>query len=263
MARDPRHRDAKSSHRFTDREVALLLQRAAEIEAQRGDALAGQGMSLRQLREIAYDVGISAEVFDEAIASVQAGAKPASRSFLGAPLTHKAARGVDGRLDQQGMERLIQVLEEAMDETGTVSEALGMVRWTSIVSDQRFDPTTQVSLAGKGDETRIAIVRRHPDVMPIFLHVMPTLFGAAIGTIICTGALHIHSPIIAIFAAVGAMFGGTIGHQIWCAISERSARKVQEVADTLAAAAGDLVDDSRIPNHDLNAGPSAADSRRD
>jgi hypothetical protein len=263
MARDPRNRDAESSHRFTDREVALLLQRAAEIEAQRGDALAGQGMSLRQLREIAYDVGISAEVFEEAVASVQAGAKPAKRSFLGAPLTHKAARGVDGRLDQQAMERLIQVLEEAMDETGTVSEALGVVRWTSIVADQRFDPTTQVSLAGEGDETRIAIVRRHPDLMPIFLHVMPTIIGAALGTIISTGALQIHGPVVAIIAAVGAMFGGTIGHQIWCAIGERSSRKVQEVADTLALAARDLAEEHRALDDGSAAAPPGDDPARD
>ena len=83
---DRRDRD-DSDHRFTDREVALLLQRAAEIEAQRADAPPAQGMSLRQLREIATEVGISDAVFDEAVTAVQAGAKPAA----GAPAGEKKA----------------------------------------------------------------------------------------------------------------------------------------------------------------------------
>jgi len=134
--------DERSDHRFTDREVALLLQRAAEIEARRSDAPPAQGMSLRQLREIATEVGISPEVFEEAVTAVQAGAKPAGRELLGAPLTYKAARGVEGRLNEAAMERLIRVLEEAMDQSGTVTDALGTVRWTSLTPDQRFDPTT-------------------------------------------------------------------------------------------------------------------------
>ena len=238
--------DGRSDHRFTDREVALLLQRAAEIEAQRSDAPPVQGMSLRQLREIATEVGISPEVFEEAVTAVQAGAKPAGRDLLGAPLTYKAARGVEGRLDEAAMERLIRVLEEAMDQSGTVTDALGTVRWTSLTPDQRFDPTTQVSLVPKADETQILIVRRHPAMMRGFLHVLPPIWSGALVTAIAAGN-HAPDSILAIVFGVFALIGLGIGHSIWQAMGERSARKVQEVADTLATAARDLSDEKNEP----------------
>ncbi len=222
-----RRDDSDSDHRFTDREIALLLQRAAEIEAQRTDAPPTQGLSLRQLREIATEVGISPEVFEEAVTAVQAGAKPARRELLGAPLTYKAARGVDGILDEAAMERLIRVLEEAMDQSGTVTDALGTVRWTSLTPDQRFDPTTQVSLFAKQGETQILVVRRHPAMMRGFLHFMPGIWSSALYAAIAAGAFHAADQVIAIGTAVFAVIGVAIGHSIWQLVGERRAKKEQ------------------------------------
>jgi hypothetical protein len=236
------HSRDDSDRRYTDQEVALLLQRAAEIESRRSDAVPGRGLTLRELRDIARDVGISAEVFDEAVIAVQAGAKPARRALLGAPLTYKAARGVDGQLDEAAMERLIRVLEEAMDQSGTVTDALGTVRWTSLTPDQRFDPTTQVSLLTKKGETQILVVRRHPDMMRVFLHVMPSLGSGALCLAIARGAFHASDSALVIGFAVFALIGAGIGHSIWQAIGESSARKVQEVAERLASAARDLAE---------------------
>lgn len=234
-----------SDHRFTDREIALLLQRAAEIEAQRTDAPPTQGMSLRQLREIATEVGISREVFDQAVTAVQAGAKPARRELLGAPLTYKAARGVRGTLDEVALEQLVRVLEEAMDQSGTVTDALGTVRWTSLTPDQRFDPTTQVSLLAKNGETQISVVRRHPGMMRVFLHILPGVWSAALFTVIAAGGFHAADGVIATGAAVFALIGVGIGHSIWQVVGERSARKVQDVADRLASAARDLMEEKK------------------
>lgn len=234
-----------SDHRFTDREIALLLQRAAEIEAQRSDAPPTQGMSLRQLREIATEVGISPEVFEEAVTAVQAGAKPTRSELLGAPLTYKAARGVDGVVDEAAMERLIRVLEEAMDQSGTVTDALGTVRWTSLTPDQRFDPTTQVSLLATKGETQISVVRRHPATMRVFLHVLPAVWSSALFVIAASAGFHAPDRILAIGGALFALIGVGIGHSIWQLIGERSARKVQDVADRLASAARDLMEDKK------------------
>jgi hypothetical protein len=231
-----------SNHRFTDREVALLLQRAAEIEAQRKDAPPAQGMSLRQLREIALEVGISPEVFEEAVTAVQAGARPARREVLGAPLTYKAARGVAGRLSEPAMERLIRVLEEAMDQSGTVTDALGTVRWTSLTPDQKFDPTTQVSFVPRPGETQILVVRRHPAVMRALLHILPPIWSGALYAAIAAG-MKAGDSVIGIGFAICAVIGLIAGHLIWQATGERSARQIQDVADTLASAARDFTAD--------------------
>jgi hypothetical protein len=234
-----------SDRRFTDQEIALLLQRAAEIEARRSDTVPGRGLTLHELRDIARDVGISAEVFEEAVIAVQAGAKPARRELLGAPLTYKAARGVEGQLDEAAMERLIRVLEEAMDQSGTVTDALGTVRWTSLTPDQRFDPTTQVLLLATKGETQISVVRRHPAMMRVFLHVMPAVWSSALFVAIGAGGFHAADQVLAIGGALFAFIGAGIGHSIWQGIGERSALKVQDVADRLASAARDLMEDKK------------------
>ena len=234
--------EGNSDHRFTDRELALLLQRAAEIETQRAEVPLAQGMSLRQLRDIALEVGISKDVFEEAVTAVQAGAKPAHRELLGAPLSYKAARGVRGTLREATLARLLQVVEEVMDQTGTVTEVLGIVRWTSVAPDQRFDPTTQVSLSTKDGETQIVVVRRHPAVIRALVHIMPGLWSGALTAAISAG-FNAAGALIALGGISVALIGVVIGHAIWQVIGERSDRKVRDVADTLAAAARDLAEE--------------------
>jgi hypothetical protein len=143
------------------------------------------------------------------------------------------------------MERLILVLEEAMDQSGTVTDALGTVRWTSLTPDQRFDPTTQVSLLTQKGETQISVVRRHPAMMRGFLHTLPGVWSAALYAAVASGGFHAADRVIAIGAAVFALIGVGIGHAIWQVIGERSARKVQDVADRLASAARDLMEDQK------------------
>ena len=238
MADDNDRRDENSSHRFTDREIALLLQRASEIESRRSDAPPAQGMSLRQLREIALEVGISPEVFEEAVTAVQAGATPPRRELLGAPLSNKTARGVDGQLDAAGMARLLRVLEEAVDTTGTVTEALGTVRWTSLRADQ-FEPTVQVSMVARKDETQVIVVQRYPPAARILMHILPTVWGGALFGAIAAG-MHAPEALIAIGGISFAVLGGLFGHGLWQRTARRSEEKIQRIAGTLAAAARDM-----------------------
>jgi DNA-binding transcriptional ArsR family regulator len=60
------------SRRFTDREVALVLRRASEIEESAGTDGRG-GLSARDLEEIAREVGISQRAITQAIASLERG----------------------------------------------------------------------------------------------------------------------------------------------------------------------------------------------
>ncbi len=232
--------DHEAERRYTEQEVGLVLQRAAEIEERGSEAVAPHGVTLRELREIAREVGIRPEVIDEAVALVQAGAGPRGRSLLGAPLSSKSVRGVPGRLGQEAMQRLVRVIEDHVEATGTVTEALGQVRWTSVGRGHKFDRTTQVSLSVRSDETQIQVVQRYPSGLRTVLHLLPGAWGGMIGGAVAASAGV--TALAGIGIGVGAVaLGIGIGHGVWQMLAGRNAREAQRVASEVARAARDLV----------------------
>ena len=240
---EPNHleNEPDSDRRFTDQEVALVLQRAAEIEERRSTSAAGRGLTLGELRDIAKEVGLSPDVIDEAVVAVRTGVRPRGGSLLGASLSNKVVRGVPGRLDEDGLQRLIRVVEDRVEETGTVSEALGTVRWTSVVRGHRFDRTMQVSLSAKDQETQIQVVQRYPSGLRAILHGLPTAWGAMIGGAIAASVAVV--PVVGIGIGLGgAALGLGIGRSVWQMLARKSAREVERVAGELAEAAREMAE---------------------
>lgn len=238
--RAARH-DDDSDRRFTDQEVALVLQRAAELEEQRSlGTTSARGLTLRELHEIAREVGLSAEVIDQAVTAVRAGIRPRGILLLGAPLTNKLVRGVPGRLDEEALQRLVRLIEEHVDATGTVTEALGTVRWTSVSRGHKFDRTTQISLSSTRDETQIQVVQRYPDGLRAILHFLPGAWGGMLGAGVAASVGI--APLAVIGATVGAaVVGAGIGRTIWQTIARRSEREVERISTHLVTAAGEMV----------------------
>ncbi|MDH3497533.1 MAG: hypothetical protein OER21_12295 [Gemmatimonadota bacterium] len=227
-----------SDRRYTDQEVALVLQRAAEIEERRAESTAAaRGLSLRELHEIARDVGLSPAVIDEAVMAIEAGARPRGASLLGAPLSGKAVRGVPTRLDDDAVRRLVGIVEEQVDVTGTVTEALGTVRWTSIPSGHKFAGTVQVSVSSGGQETQIQVVQRYPRGLRAILHFLPGAWGGLLGAgLAASGAL---APLAVVgVGAAAAALGVGIGRAVWQTLARRRDRLVHTIATELVAAAG-------------------------
>lgn len=226
-----------SDRRYTDQEVALVLQRAAEIEERRAGASATRGLTLRELHEIARDVGLSPAVIDEAVLAVETGARPHAGSLLGAPLSGKTARGLPTRLDEAALRRLIRLVEEQVEATGTVTEALGTVRWTSVPSGHKFAGTVQVSVSSGEQETQIQVVHRYPEGLRAVLHFLPAAWGGMLGAALAASAALTPLAVIGVGAGVAAL-GAGLGRAAWQALARRRDRLVHAIATELAAAAG-------------------------
>lgn len=214
-----------------------MLQRAAGIEERRATISPARGLSLGELREIAREVGLSPDVIDEAVRTMQSGPRSRAVSVLAAPLSTKVARGVPGQLSEAAIQGLVHAIEDRVEATGTVTEALGTVRWTSVGRGHKFDRTTQVSIHSKADETQIQVVQRYPSGLRTVLHALPGMWGAMIG-----GALAASAGGISTATGVGlglglAAVGVGIGRSIWTVLARRSAAEAERVADALVAAA--------------------------
>ncbi|HSG07311.1 MAG TPA: hypothetical protein VLA36_03070 [Longimicrobiales bacterium] len=100
-----------SNRRFSEREVALVLRKATELE------------------QIASEVGISPALIQRAVAEIDRKAR--SNPLAGAPLSSESIRAVTGELGAEGVAALVAAVERNSDLVGEVTEAVGTTRWTA------------------------------------------------------------------------------------------------------------------------------------
>jgi hypothetical protein len=228
------------SRRFTDREVALVLKRATEIDDTDGDG--GRGMSLEELTAIAREVGISQSAIERAAAGVQRGQR-VGPSLAGAPRVRKAVHAVSGRLDRDAIARLVGLIDERTDNAGSVTEALGSVRWTG--ADRL--KSTRISITPSDAETTIEVVEKAEPRLRRIFHFLPMAWGAMLaGTVVASVA---STPLAAGAIALAGVAGGLgAGRLAWNLVSRSSERRVRRLAEGLAQEAATVAAFASGPN---------------
>jgi len=216
---------SEKSRRFTDREVALVLKKASEMEEAEGTG-AGGGLRLEELQEIAAEVGISPALIHRAVNQLDARAP--GNPFAKGQLVHQAVRAVEGELGEDAVAELLRHVDGHSDQLGIVTEALGSTQWT--VQD-RFR-STQVSITPNKGETRIRIVERASTRLRLLAQAGPTMTGAALvaGSI---GQFDPTSGVVALFTTLGAAAGAMVGRFLWGHLSSQSESRVTQLAAEL------------------------------
>lgn len=218
----------ETEHRFSEQEVSLVLQRAAEIEARDGVPAEARGLTLGDLEDVAAEVGIRPESLARAVAELQARGLDKGTSLTGPSPSQKAIRAVATEVSREGLRELIARAEDAVGKPGTVTEALDTVRWTSA---DRF-LTTQVSIAASSDTT-ITVHERYQDRLRPMLHALPTFWGGLLG-IAVGGSIGIAVlPLVAVVGA-GAVVGLGTGRAVWTLLAKRSRNRVDRLANDLS-----------------------------
>jgi len=218
------------SRRFTDREVALVLKKASEIEEGTGSGVSG-GLSLDDLKDIAREVGISPAAIAQAVAGIDRGQSKVTTSVLsGAPAGHKAVHAVQGELNEAALNRLIHIVDERMESAGAISEALGSIRWTS---SDRFS-STQVAITPQNGETSIQVTEKVLPRWKRVFHLLPAAWGTIIAAGVSASASGSESTITLIALAIGAGLGLGAGRAAWSLLAQRSERRVARLAADLS-----------------------------
>lgn len=221
-----------SSRRFTDREVALVLRRASEID-EVSDARSGPagGLSLGDLSEIAAEVGISQDALRRAVSTLDQ--RGVSRGLLeGAPLVRRAVHAIPRELEESEIAALMRQVDATAEGAGTVSEALGSVRWAAA---DRF-VGTQVTVTPGGGQTSIDVMEKTPARLRRVVHFLPiawSLVGALPLMETTVGVL----PTLAIGGAA-LVAGAALGRAAFSLLSSRSEARVKRLAADLAAVGG-------------------------
>jgi hypothetical protein len=228
---------SERSRRFTDREVAMVLRKASELDESDG-VEAGSGLSHRDLTEIAAEVGISAEAIDRAVAALDRG-RDLGPTLTGAPLVRKAVHAVPAALREEDIARLIGLVDERTDAAGSVTEALGSVRWTS---SDRFK-STRVSITPGETETSIEVVEKVTPRLRRVIHLIPPVWGLALAGAFTSG-LQLSAIGAAAGVGLGIAGGLAAGRGAWNLLSRLSERRVKRLAEELADAGYDASEGS-------------------
>ena len=217
----------EGTRRFTDKEVALVLRRAAEAEERAGQG-AGGGLSLEDLQEIAREVGIAPAAIAEAVAGMERRPERA-RLLGGAPSVRRAVHAVQGELNREAIGRLVQLVDERTDSAGGVSEALGSVRWTGA---DRFH-STQVVITPANGETTIQVVEKAAPRVRRILHLVPAAWGSILASAVA-GTVEPGTAGAMALLALGAGLGALAGRAVFSWASLRSGSRVERLAADLS-----------------------------
>src|SRR5688572_822866 len=145
--------------RYTDEELALILSRAATLEAARDESR----HSLEDVQEIASQVGIAPALVADAAASLSSEPRPLSTAgnlLLGPRASFELSSRIQGSLDAH---QLAEVLHRLRLETGMVGvtrEVGGSIEWSASRSTRRL---TVIITPGP----RQTLIHIHADYRPL------------------------------------------------------------------------------------------------
>lgn len=149
--------------RYGDKEVGLILKRAAELQRQEPAAgTDGGGLTLPELEEIAAEAGIDPRYLRRAAAEVDSGgAKFESGKasyFLGAPLTIELERTLTGEVPEEEFSIFVPDIQQAAGGHGQASALGRTFTWQS--STPSGERSLQVTVTSRDGKTRIRIEER-------------------------------------------------------------------------------------------------------
>lgn len=225
------------ARRYSDEELALIVQRASELQDQAGDLGAvahlerpavpspATGLTLQAVREIADEVGLEPRFVEEAAASLAHDSERTGLSIvLGGPTQHQLRSTFRRRFAESERAELLDAVRRYAGHDGEIREVLGSVEWRSM------GLVTGTTLAiDEGDDKIVIRVRADASGLAAFTWIGSIVAGLVAGGV-AVGAVQPGS-ILGVAAIVGS--GGAVGVGLARSLWSRAARRVQDRARRL------------------------------
>lgn len=131
-----------TERRFNDAEVAAIFKEAAEAQHTSQRQLpSGEGMTVAELRAIAGEAGISPELVEQAAKRLDIIETPASRTYLGLPISVARTVELDRKLSEEEWDRLVVDLRETFEARGKLRSEGTLRQWTNGNLQALLEPT--------------------------------------------------------------------------------------------------------------------------
>jgi hypothetical protein len=222
-----------SERRYTEDEIALIFERAAEAQVTpRGALTPAEGLTLADLQEIGREVGIPPALVAQAARSLEPSRRPASRTLLGFPIGVGRTVELGRRLSDREWEQLVVDLRETFDARGSVRYDGAFRQWTNGNLQALLEPTAS------GHRLRLQTVKGNSlSLMGAGLAAAGIAAAVLIASLVTGGAVDPGLSKVSVLATVGAAaFGaGALRLPGWARLRRR---QMEGVAERLTQAVG-------------------------
>jgi hypothetical protein len=229
--------------RYTEEELALILNRAAE--RQEGAQHGMPRYTLADIQEIAAGAGIAPEHVSGVVATLR-DRRSSRGGVLGAPYRFRFEESVDGEVSDDVVAELLDAARRELGLQGEVTEALGSVEW----SGQDPMGKTYVTVTRRGGRTTVSVMSARTDAVGLAW----TLGGsgailASIGVTMSLGQVvggTLADPIVAA-AGIAGGFGATwvAARALWRRFARRADDRTETLGAELVARAREALDEGR------------------
>jgi hypothetical protein len=219
--------------RFTNREFALIMRKAFELEEQAPKAVAARdGLTLAEMRSIAAEVGLDPEAVAGAVALVPVERAGAAARLLGETEAWTWELWLDSDVEASS-DIFLQTIRRVLRQRGEVRRMGGVVEWKSVGRSDHV----WVRLAAHGGRTVVDITGdRRPSLL--FAVLTPLLVWGAIGAAIGLTTSFAGAAVVLPVAAVAASYA--TARLAWRSSSRRLRSRLERLALALRTDAARL-----------------------
>lgn len=145
-----------SEPRFTERDVAAILRRAAEIQGEGTGPSDAPGLSGSELVQIGREIGLDVESVRSAIAEHESGESSTRRHGLfGGPARFEIEQAYDAELTDETWEGILALFRRTFSKVGSMSEVGGVREWSG--GERELD-SLHLSARHTGGSLRIRVL---------------------------------------------------------------------------------------------------------
>lgn len=230
--------------RYSEEEFALILRTASEIKREEGgQPKSSAGLTLSEILQIAQEAGIDPELVSRAatlLPTERARSSSLVRIF-GGPSKYRLVRSVPGKIPEEDLGGILEVIRDVMEHQGVASEVFGGLEWKNAGGD----PTSvAVNVSSRDDETRLEVTvdRGGAGILSYLLPTLPTVL--ATGAI--AGGLGLTSPPeVAAVVLAGVSTVWLVGRALFASGTRKWDAILPRLMDGMAARATELAADRR------------------
>lgn len=118
-----------SKQRFTDKQVADILRRAAELQGADGTDVSTSGSSEKEILAIGFELGLRQDSIRQAIDEIGSGVSPRSSGVWGAPLSMEMERVYSTTADDDAWQELVAEFRRSFGRIGEMREVGSVREW--------------------------------------------------------------------------------------------------------------------------------------
>jgi len=214
---------------YSERELALILKRAAELQGT--EEPSRMRYSLVEIQEIAQGAGIDAESVAMAASELRRSSRN-SPWLIGGPTRFRAERTAPHMVIPAAFADVVETIRVETGLQGEAKQVFDTLEWKG----QDVGGHVFVTIAPRGDQTRVTVTAARTDEA-----ILAGMWGVG-AAIVTSGGLaavlalaHLPAPAVAVLSAVGGvtgMIGAT--RLIWRSKMAKWTRRAGEIADAVA-----------------------------